>query len=181
MHDTGVYRLDEIIPNRSTGYTRVCKKQTCQWKNNNFEAPFIGTAAGGSYSTIEDLFRFSQALHHEKLLNSQFTHRILSTEIKSPSSGLLFKIREVDEVDIPEKISPYGFAGSWNKYGLAVWKDPLLVGHTGGITGSSAFFATSPDGAYTIIILSNTDGPEPILLYKNIRKIVGFSDKIYNY
>jgi CubicO group peptidase (beta-lactamase class C family) len=181
MINTGIWALDEIVPNRAEGYFEDCIQGKCRWKNNNFEAPFIGSPAGGAYSTIEDLFQFSRHLHQSKLLTKEFTSHLLSTDIALVTNDLKIKPYKIGDIEVAESFSPYGFAGAWNTYGFAVWENPLLLGHTGGIQGASAFFATSPDGAYTIIILSNISGSGPIKLYKNIRKILGFSSKITNY
>lgn len=181
MLDTGIWGLDEIIPNRAEGYYQVCLKGQCTWKNNNFEAPFIGSPAGGAYSTIEDLYKFSQHLHHFKLLNNDLTQQVLATDIQHSSSDIKIKPYKINNTIIPEDFSPYGFAGAWNKFGLAIWNNPLLIGHTGGIEGASAFFATTPNDQYTIIILSNESSPGAIELYRNIRKILNFKPEITNY
>jgi len=176
MINTGIWTLDEIVSNRAEGYFQVCMQNKCQWKNNNFEAPFMGSPAGGVYSTIEDLFKFARYLHQSKFISP-----VLSTDVAFISNNIKLKPYKIDGMDISENFSSYGFAGAWNKYGFAVWEDPFLVGHTGGIQGASAFFATSPDGEYTVIILSNISGSGPIMLYQDIRKILGFSEKIINY
>lgn len=181
MNDTGIWRLDESVPNRAEGYFSDCYQGKCQWKNNNFEVPLIGSPAGGAYSTVEDLFRFSNALHSKKLLNHKLTAEIFSTNIVTVSKDVKLKPYKIGNMSIPENMSWYGFSGAWNKFGFAVWKDPSLVGHTGGIKGASAFFATSPDNQYTIIILSNLDGSGPIQLYKKIREALGLSVEISNY
>lgn len=181
MKNTGLWALDEIIPNRAEGYFKVCNQKRCYWKNNNFEAPFIGSSAGGAYSTIKDLFKFSKSLHKFNLASPTFSYQLLSSHIVKVSDDIKIKPYKIDDIEIPENFSPFGFAGDWNKYGFAVWKDPLLVGHTGGTEGASAFFATSPNGKYTIIMLSNMSGSGIIKLYKNIRKILGFSAEITNY
>ncbi|MEO8964960.1 MAG: serine hydrolase domain-containing protein [Gammaproteobacteria bacterium] len=181
MKETGIWRLDESVPDRAEGYFSDCHQGKCQWKNNNFEVPLMGSPAGGAYSTVEDLFRFSNALHSKKLLNQKLTAEILSTDIVTVSKDVKLKSYKIGNLSIPENISAYGFSGAWNKFGFAVWKDPSLVGHTGGIKGASAFFATSPNNQYTIIILSNIDGSGPILLYKKIREALGLSVEISNY
>lgn len=181
MTNTGIWALDEIIPNRAEGYFKDCKRNKCSWKNNNFEAPFIGSPAGGAYSTVEDLFKFSRYLYQSELLRKELIHQILSEDIVTVSNDIKIKGYKIGDMEIPENFSPYGFAGAWNKYGFAVWQSPLLLGHTGGIQGGSAFFAMSPDGKYTIIILSNVSGSSVIQLYKDIRKSLGFSGSITNY
>jgi D-alanyl-D-alanine carboxypeptidase len=181
MKNTGIYRLDETVANRAEGYIQVCAEEKCYWKNNNYEAPFVGSSAGGAYSTVDDLFKFSQALHHQKLLNQEFSDQILSTKIISPAHGLSVKPMNINNMIMHETMSQYGFAGAWNSYGFAVWDNPSLVGHTGGVAGASAFFATSPDNKYTIIILGNTSGSGPILLYEKIRSLLGFLPELINY
>lgn len=181
MKNTGIWALDEIIPNRAEGYFKVCHQKKCSWKNNNFETPFIGSSAGGAYSTIEDLFKFSKSLHNANLVSTEFSQQLLSPDIVKVSNDTKMKSYKIDDIKIPENFSPFGFAGAWNQYGFAVWVNPLLVGHTGGTQGASAFFATSPNGRYTIILLSNMGGSGTIKLYKNIRKILNFSGEIVNY
>ncbi len=185
MQNTDISMLDEAVPNRAEGYIYLCNQGKCQWKNNYFNATFSGSSAGGIYSTIEDLFKFSQALHQHKLLNPVFTNELLSANIVRPSNDIAVEISirpyKVNSIEIPENFSPYGFAGAWNKFGLAVWEQPLLLGHSAGAAGISAFFATAPDGRYTIIILSNISGSGPILLYKKIRLLLGFTPEIINY
>ena len=177
MKNTNLWALDEVIPNRAVGYFEKCHKGVCTLKNNNYEAPFIGSPAGGAYSTLDDLFQFSQYLHQSKVAGEG----VLSTDIVSVSKDAKLKSYPIGDMRIPENFSPYGFAGAWNKYGFAVWEDPLLLGHTGGIEGASAFFATSPDNKYTIIILSNRSGSGALKWYLRVREILGLSPKIINY
>lgn len=182
MLDTGIYPLDAIVKNRAVGYYHSCKSKMieCRWKNNNFEAPFIGTAAGGAYSTVEDLFKFSQALFRNELLGAEMRKQVFSIMISQPSNGIRVKSLKIGGMDIPENFSPYGFAGAWNKFGFAVWNNPSLIGHTGGTIGAAALFAMSPDNQYTIIILSNVDNGTT-LLYKKIREALELKGAIKNF
>lgn len=185
MKDTDIYRMDEPVINRADGYVYLCELGKCRWRNNYYQVPFNGTSAGGIYSTAGDLFKFSRALHEYKFLNQPLTQQILSGEIVTRSKDIAVDIAiksyRINNIEIPENFSPYGFAGAWNSLGFAVWQNPTLVGHTGGTAGVSSFFATSSDGKYTIIILSNLTGSGPILLYKKIRLLLGFSPEIMNY
>ena len=182
MLDTRIYPLDAIVKNRAVGYYRSCKSKMkeCLWRNNNFEAPFIGTAAGGAYSTVEDLFKFSQSLFRNELLGAEMRKQVFSTMISQPSNVIRVKSLKIGGMDIPENFSSYGFAGAWNKFGFAVWNNPSLIGHTGGTTGAAALFAMSPDNQYTIIILSNIDNGTT-LLYKKIREALEFKEAIENF
>lgn len=183
MKNTGNYRLDTEIPNRAVGYTHLCADRECVWRNNYFEAQFMGNSSGGAYSTAHDLFLLSKSLHHNKLLNTKYIQQFFSASSVLPHMpGLIVKPMKIGDENITETFSPYGFAGVWNMFGLATWHDPNLVGHSGGIAGASALFVTSPDNAVTIIILSNLDGSEDILhLYKKARGILGLNEHIKNY
>lgn len=181
MKNTNLYRQDDVVPNQAVGYTYHCDKGKCAWRNNYFSAPFASSPAGGTYSTVEDLFKFSQALHQRKLLNEALTKQVLDTTSVTVTDQYMTKRVKIRDVTIPEKMTQYGFAGSWNTWGFAVWENPALLGHTGGGAGTSALFATSSDNAVTIIILSNVDGPGPILLYKKIRATLGWSADISSY
>lgn len=181
MKNTGLFRLDEIIENQSVGYIKECDKNKCRWKNNNYEVAFSGSLAGGAYSTARDLFQFTQSLHQHRLLNAKFSNDVLSSPIISPSKNITLKKVKIDGMEIMERLSSYGYALAWNKYGLAVWENPVLLGHNGGGPGASALLATSPDNQYTIIILSNVEGSGLIILYQKIREALGFSPQIENF
>ena len=57
----------ETLVNRSTGYMR----RDGAWIANTDTLPWRGTAAGGGYSTVGDLFRFAQALESGKLISKK--------------------------------------------------------------------------------------------------------------
>lgn len=180
MMDTGIYPLNAIVKNRAVGYYLSCKSNDCQWKNNYFEVPFIGTAAGGAYSTVGDLFKFSQSLFRNELFSPEMRKQVFSTIIAQPIDTTHVRLLKIGDIEIPENFSSYGFAGAWNKFGFAVWDNPDLIGHTGGTRGAAALFAISPDNRYTIIILSNIDNGTT-LLYKNIRQALEFKGVIENF
>jgi CubicO group peptidase (beta-lactamase class C family) len=156
----------------------------CIWKNNYFQANFVGNASGGAYSTVGDLYKFAVALHQARLLSPELTQAVLSPDIVTPVEKMdvyvAIRNSKKNNLEVPVNFSPYGFAGAWNRFGLAAWNQPALIGQTGGMAGASAFFATSPSGNYTIIILSNVSGSGTVLLYKRIRQLFQFSAEIMN-
>lgn len=101
--------------------------------------------------------------------------------MRSTNSILFIKDLRIGDVDIPETFSSHGFAGAWNTFGFAVWKEPILIGHTGGAPGVGALFAMSPDNKYTIIILSNNGAKGQVALYQKIRDALGFRGPIKNF
>ncbi len=71
MIDTGSYEADASTPNLAEGYTaggedRLPPGQVL--RNNIYSRPARGSAAGGGYSTAEDLLRFVRALRAGRLL-----------------------------------------------------------------------------------------------------------------
>jgi CubicO group peptidase (beta-lactamase class C family) len=64
MSDTAAFPVDEVTPNRATGYTRELGDGL---QDNRKTLPFRGSSAGGGYSTVDDLLRFANALRAGKL------------------------------------------------------------------------------------------------------------------
>ena len=60
MTATGSLPETEAVPDRSIGYTTPTPGG--EWNPNTDTLPYRGTAAGGGYSTVEDLTRFAEAL-----------------------------------------------------------------------------------------------------------------------
>lgn len=58
MGDTGIWPLDSIVNNRAVGYYYSCKRDVCKWKNNYYQVPFVGTAAGGHIQRLEIYLNF---------------------------------------------------------------------------------------------------------------------------
>lgn len=100
-------------------------------------------AAGGLYSTVEDLVHWEQALVSGKLLEAEFL------EEASTPYGLA-----------GGRHTAYGFGFMTNKY-----RDLLEVGHGGDINGFNAYVARYPEHNFAVIVLSNTGmrppGPVP--------------------
>ena len=74
MENTDHYPIGDI-PNVASGYTRHqregAKPDASGWADNTPSRPYRGSAAGGGYSTLEDLFRFTQAMRAGKLLKKE--------------------------------------------------------------------------------------------------------------
>ncbi len=72
MKDTDHFAGD--VANLATGYTRHAApgaETGGEWRDNAFSRPRRGSPAGGGYSTLEDLLRFTQALRASKLLRPE--------------------------------------------------------------------------------------------------------------
>jgi D-alanyl-D-alanine carboxypeptidase len=65
MKSTDSLPESEAVANRAVGYM----KREGKWVPNTDTLPWRGTAAGGGYSTVGDLYRFAQALESGKLIS----------------------------------------------------------------------------------------------------------------
>jgi CubicO group peptidase (beta-lactamase class C family) len=138
MTNSDAYDLEFDTPNLALGYTRQGPGGPSQGprRNNLFLHVVKGGPAGGGFSTVEDLFKFAQALRGHKLLDPEHTKRVL--EGKVAAFG-------------PETKYGYGFMDERN-HGKRV------VGHGGGFPGISAQLDVYLDQGYTLAVLSNYDG-----------------------
>jgi len=80
MKDSDSYEADMPIPNLADGYTRSWDGKEHPGeapRNNIYSRPARGSAAGGGYSTAEDLLRFVLTLKGGKLVSSEYTEWML--------------------------------------------------------------------------------------------------------
>jgi CubicO group peptidase (beta-lactamase class C family) len=106
MKNTGYDHNDGSL---AAGYTGFYD----HWEKADYIDMTIPYAAGGLYSTVEDLYRWDQALYTEKLISQELLQLMFSPQAEIPASGM-----------------SYG-------YGWVVGKmnNHESVGHDGGIKG----------------------------------------------
>jgi CubicO group peptidase (beta-lactamase class C family) len=127
MKSTDSLPETDTVPSRAVGYL----SRNNAWVSNADTLPWRGMAAGGGYSTVEDLLRFAQALESGKLISK--TMLAEATTSKSQQYG-------------------YGFALQGN----GVLKN---YGHSGGAPGMSGDLRVFPELGYVVVSLSNLDPP----------------------
>ena len=100
-------------------------------------------AAGALYSTVEDLYRWDQALYTDKLLPQSMLSAMFASQMPVPD-GQYYGI--------------YGRQG-WNYgYGWFVWPgEPRLILHGGTLPGFRTEIRRYPDDKTTIILLCNQE------------------------
>ena len=129
MASTGSLPENVPVVNRARGYMR----RQGQWVSNAGTLPWRGTAAGGGYSTVGDLFRFAAALSSGKLLSKPMLAEATRAQATPPVYG-------------------YGFflqgEGTLQHYG-----------HNGGAPGMNAELRIYPQLGYVIVALANVDPP----------------------
>ena len=109
-----------------------------------------GGPAGGGFSTVDDLVKFSEALRANKLLDA--THTQLVTTGK---------------VDADKPIGRYAYGFSDKEV-----NGKRLVGHNGGSPGIAANLDMFPDLGYTVAILMNADPPAMMPVIMKIRELL---------
>lgn len=131
----------------STGYDHNRDDLAIGYKDRFRKADFadmsIPFAAGGLYSTVEDLYRWDQALYTEQLLPQAMLDEMFTPQAAIPNSGWL-------DSGSPE--SAYGYGWMIGKEG-----NRRVFEHGGGIDGFVSIITRYPDDKTTIIILSNQE------------------------
>ncbi len=134
MQHTDAYELDSVVPNLAVGYT-LRGSENGELRNNLFLHVVKGGPAGGGYSTVEDLLRFSNALLGHKLLSPEMTERVVEGKV---------------DTDGANRTYGYGFRNQ-------VENGQRVVGHAGGFAGINSFLDMYPDLGYTVAVMSNRD------------------------
>jgi D-alanyl-D-alanine carboxypeptidase len=127
MSSTDSLAETEKVPSRATGYM----KRDGGWRSNADTLPWRGTAAGGGYSTVADLFRFAQALESGKLISKAM----------------------LAEATRPQR-QQYGFG-----FGVQGEGPLRSYGHGGGAPGMNGDLRIYPELGYVLVGLSNFDPP----------------------
>lgn len=130
MMTSGYDLNDTRLKNRASGYASAGEGKYVNSEDPNMSGPF---AAGGIYSTVEDMFLWDQVLYTDKLVRS---------------STLKQAFTPVTLNDGRKK--PYGMGWMINQTrGLKEF------GHGGDITGYNSFMKRYPEQKFTVIALSN--------------------------
>ncbi len=110
------------------------------YRNQTNLADFIDMsipyAAGGLYSTVEDLYRWDRALYTDKLIPKNLRDKMFTPFVLIPNGG-----------------------GSGPGYGWFIGRegDRPVVSHIGGIQGFSSSIARYPNDKVVIIVLGNRE------------------------
>ncbi len=123
--------VDEV-PDRAYGYSRI----DGHWQRTDQSPTSAVLGDGGIYSSLDDLARWDAALYDERLLKARWLRQAFSPATATP------------EPDVPF----YGFG--WRLNGETVW-------HSGESIGFRNVIVRYPQRHFTVIVLTNRDGPEP--------------------
>lgn len=141
MNDTGYDHHGTILMNRASGYQR-------EWNDTNLNnASYLDMsvpyAAGAMFSTVEDLYRWDQALYNCQLLSKENSELMFKEHIQSSSSY-------------------YGYG--WNIANISIgnsdWSVKVLT-HGGAINGFHTMLTRVPSREILVVLLNNT-GMQPL-------------------
>jgi len=145
IEDSGLDHPDQILNDRAAGYQIQGRTLV--------NAPFLDMsnayATAGMVSTIQDLYRFDQALSSGQLLQQETQEAMYTPHFAADGSG-----------------GDYGLGWQINEF-----EGHRIVGHTGSINGFHAYLGRYLDDRVTIILLSNIET-------ENIGKIVTGLERI---
>jgi D-alanyl-D-alanine carboxypeptidase len=141
MTATGYFAADEPVTDLAMGYTRgEGGKEPLH--ENLFTRPARGSAAGGGYSTLDDMLRFDQALLANRLCSDAWTEWVIG----GPPPGRTAQTASA---------GPRGGA---------------RLGFAGGAPGISAEY--QHEGALTLIVLGNLDPPYTQATAAKLRQVL---------
>lgn len=134
MKRTFAIPIDSIVKNKASGYTSNFGESDYLSKNDSY----LGYAnpAGFYYSTVNDLYKFFDALKEYRLISEPLTKKMMSPLVKGYNTN-------------------YGFGISVDKR----WEQ-TIVGHSGGWYGIQCELMYFEKDQVTVVILSNIDVAE---------------------
>jgi CubicO group peptidase (beta-lactamase class C family) len=154
MVNTDSYESDHDVSNLAIGYMNMGENgrpdPSAPRRPNTPMRALRGSPAGGGYSTVDDMLRFSVALQNHKLLSKKYTEIVTTGKV---------------EMAGPERKYAYGF-------GEEMSNGRRIVGHNGGGPGIGTNFDMFPELGYTAVILGNYDPPAMMPVVKKIRDLL---------
>lgn len=151
MKDTGYDNHGYILKNRATGY----KKQGGDYVNSSYLDMSIPYAAGSIYSTVEDLYKWDQALYTTSILPKEYMTLYFKPYI--PAFG--------------NSHYAYGWGVGYSKIGTST-DSIYAIGHGGGINGFNTNISRTTSNNSLIVLLNNTGGAPLNDMTKAIRAIM---------
>ena len=146
LKNTGYDLAGPILPKRAAGY----EKQGAGYLNTPYLDMSIPYAAGSLYSTVEDLYKWDQALYTDKLLSASTKTTMFTPALDHYAYGWIVANQKIG--------------------GL---KDSLLViEHSGGINGFNTIISRIPKDKQLIVLLNNTGGAPLSDMRRNIQRIL---------
>ncbi len=146
MKDTGYDLWATILPKRASGY----QEDLVGVSNAPYLDMSLPFSAGSMYSTVQDMYKWDQALYTDKLIPAYLKKRIFAPGLEDYGFGWVIKT-------IPEKESAAG---------------KTMISHGGGINGFNTIEVRLLEDHDLIVAFNNTPGANLTDLAKDIRDIL---------
>ncbi|RZJ68726.1 MAG: serine hydrolase [Flavobacterium sp.] len=139
MNDTGFDHHENILKHRASGY----EKKPGGYVNANYLDMALPYAAGSMYSTVEDLYRWDQALYKDKVLSAKSRDLMFSKHFPAWGEhyGYGWSIADIDGFKPNAKIN--------------------ITEHGGGINGFNTIISRITTDKNLVVLLNNT-GSAPL-------------------
>lgn len=148
MQDTGYDHHETVLPHRAAGYA----KQGESYVNARYLDMSNPFAAGALYSTVQDLYKWDQALYTDRLLPAEWRAKMFTPFRGNYAYG--WGVRQ-------EKIGE-GENGATR----------TVVGHGGGIFGFNTRITRYVEDRHLIVLLSNVSSPKLAEIGSKIKQIL---------
>jgi CubicO group peptidase (beta-lactamase class C family) len=160
------------ITKRAIGYKKLVANTTELGENvtepsntyeKSFEAePTLTYAAGGIYSTVEDLYKWNNALNTNKLISKESIKEMFTPHVESYGYGWFIDEKHTEESHENQDATASEQSDSSNdtsnsKANDSNSEEAEIVHHGGYLPGYSSFIIRNNAKPYVVIILSNTE------------------------
>jgi CubicO group peptidase (beta-lactamase class C family) len=146
MKDSGYDHYADILPKRATGY----EQDLAGVANAPYLDMALPYAAGSLYSTVEDLYKWDQALYTDKLLPNDLKQKLFTPNLENYGYGWDIRVIPADEPGVGQTV----------------------ISHGGGINGFNTLEQRLVGDHDLIVIFNNTPGADLGEMAKGIRAIL---------
>jgi CubicO group peptidase (beta-lactamase class C family) len=146
MKDTGYDHYEEIVPKRAAGYQQDLGGVV----NAAYLDMSLPYAAGALYSTVEDLYRWDQALYTDKLIPGELKQKVFTPGLEHYGYGWVITTIPADEPGAKQ----------------------TMIAHGGGINGFNTLEQRMVGDHDLIVEFNNTPGASLDEMAKGIRAIL---------
>jgi CubicO group peptidase (beta-lactamase class C family) len=129
MTNTGYDVHGTILKKRASGY----QKTPAGFENAAYLDMGLPYSAGSMYSTVEDLYKWDQALYENKIISAESKKLMVTPGLENYGYGFDIRDRPIGKTDQKTKI----------------------ISHGGGINGFNSLFTRAVDQKNTVILLDN--------------------------
>lgn len=129
MTNTGYDDHAAIIEKRARGYEKTPEG----FRNASYLDMSLPYAAGSMYSTVEDLYKWDQALYGDKILSAESKKKMFTPGLENYGYGFFITEQSIGKTEQKTK----------------------FIGHGGGINGFNSLFTRAVDQKHLVVILDN--------------------------